>query len=286
MSQQSLQADKRGYLLEQFRLFHIQSRESSAFPPHYHEFHKLVYLCAGQLRYLVEGREYALQPGDLLLIPAHAIHQPVIDPQRLYDRFVLWLQPQVYEELGLNACFTGCAESGCYLLPQDRYDHTAVAGLLRAMEVASRGEALGDGVLLDAYLRQMLVLLARAVQGRSAVFGGVSDPKIDEILLYIKDNLRQDLSIEELSSRFYLSRSRLMHRFKEVTGCSVHQYVLQKRLILASQLLIQGQTVAAAAENAGFSDYSAFLRCFRRAYHVPPGSYRSSQNLFTTEETL
>ena len=101
-----------------------------------------------------------------------------------------------------------------------------------------------------------------------------SDAKIDEILRYNNDNLPADLSVDELGQRFYLSRSWLMHRFKSITGCPIHQYVLQKRLILAAQLLREGESVGEAAQRSGFTDYSAFLRAFRRAYGVSPREYR------------
>lgn len=282
-------ADKRGYLREEFRLFHPKGREENAFPYHYHEFHKMLLFLSGSLSYLVEGRTYTLRPGDLLLVPAHAIHQPIIDPESVYDRMVLWIQPKALEKQGLDACFRTCSRTGRYLLTREQYNYPELSKLLRSLEVAERGEDLQDDVLSDALLRQILVQLCRATAGARSAPGQartVSDPKINEILDYINGNLNKNLSIDALSSRFYLSRSRLMHLFKQVTGCPIHQYVLQKRLILAAQLLLDGCSVASAAEESGFYDYSAFLRAFRRAYNVPPGSYRSTQSLYNTEDTL
>ena len=289
MPSHSAKADKRGYLREEFRLFHPKGREGSAFPYHYHEFHKILLLLSGSLTYLVEGRTYTLRPGDLLMIPAHAIHQPVIDPESVYDRVVLWIQPQAIGEQGLDECFQRCAKAGSYLLAREEYEYPRLSELLKTLEVSVRGEDLRDDVLSDALLRQILVLLCRFTASLGISNGtarAFSDPKIDEILRYINSNLEDDLSIDALSARFFLSRSRLMHRFKQVTGCPVHQYVLQKRLILAAKLLQEGCSVTRAAERSGFSDYSAFLRSFRRAYHVPPGSYRNTQSIYATEDTL
>ena len=64
-------ADKRGYLLEEYRLFHLKETRARRFSYHYHEFDKVVVFLSGQVTYTVEGRAYFLSPGDLLLVPHH-----------------------------------------------------------------------------------------------------------------------------------------------------------------------------------------------------------------------
>ena len=98
---------------------------------------------------------------------------------------------------------------------------------------------------------------------------------MEEILQYIAANLTEDLGVETLSLRFYLSRYYLMHRFKEVTGYTVHQYISQKRLLAAAELLRQGVSVTKAAEQAGFREYSTFLRSFRAMFHMTPKEFRA-----------
>ena len=60
--------ERRGYLHEDFRLFHLSSAlaEDTAF--HYHEFHKLVFFLAGRGNYIVEGRTHVLRPYDVVLV--------------------------------------------------------------------------------------------------------------------------------------------------------------------------------------------------------------------------
>lgn len=271
------QADKRGYLKEPFRLFHLKDRESGTFAYHYHEFHKLILFLSGGVTYRVEGRGYELKGGDLLLIPAHAIHQPVIGTDAPYARIILWIQPEALERKGLGGCFDRCREQNAYLLDRGRYNQDKLLGLLRGLEDSVDDGGFGAGVLAESLFLQLMVWVNRWVLHwepelrESAVR---SDAKIDEILEYINRNLTADLSVEELGRRFYLSRSWLMHRFKAITGCPIHQYVLQKRLILAATLLREGESVGEAARSSGFADYSTFLRCFRKAYGVAPRDFR------------
>jgi len=139
------------------------------------------------------------------------------------------------------------------------------------------GNAFGSEVLAEALFLQLMVALNRWVlrkKPEQREIDARSDPKIDEILTYINQNLTSDLSVDALGQRFYLSRSWLMHRFKSITGCPIHQYVLQKRLILAAQFLREGESVGDAARLSGFTDYSAFLRAFRKTYGVAPREFR------------
>ncbi len=270
-------ADKRGYLKEPFRLFSLKDTASGEIPFHYHEFHKLILFRSGSLTYRVEGRGYEMRSEDVLLIPAHAIHQPVIGPEIPYARSILWIQPQALAEHGLSACFDRCREQNAYLLGRDRYDRAGLKSLLRELEESLRSDAFGSEVLAQALFLTLMVQVNRwalpldNIRRESAVR---SDPKIDEILEFINQNLTEDLSVDALTARFYLSRSWLMHRFKAITGCPIHQYVLQKRLILAAQFLRDGESVGEAARRSGFADYSTFLRAFRKTYGVSPRDFR------------
>ena len=73
------EADKRGYLNEGFRLFHLKDRLAQRLDYHYHEFDKLILLLHGKVTYVVEGVTYFLQPWDLLLVQHNLIHKPIID---------------------------------------------------------------------------------------------------------------------------------------------------------------------------------------------------------------
>ena len=55
------------------------------------------------------------------------------------------------------------------------------------------------------------------------------------------------------------------------TGCTVHNYIRQKRLVLAARLIREGMSASAAAAECGFSDYSAFHRAFTKTFRVSPG---------------
>ena len=65
----------RGYLREEYRLFHSTDQRDLDFEAHNHDFHKVVLCLAGRVTYVMEGTTYYLRPWDILLIPEHQIHQ-------------------------------------------------------------------------------------------------------------------------------------------------------------------------------------------------------------------
>ena len=108
--------EKRGYLHEDFHLFHLCDAMREPIDWHYHTFHKLcVYLGGDAIRYGIEGRSYALEPGDLILVPQGCVHRPEVEPGAAYERMLLYLSPEFLrrsstEEAPLETCFLQAAE--------------------------------------------------------------------------------------------------------------------------------------------------------------------------------
>ena len=147
---------------------------------------------------------------------------------------------------------------------------------LREVEQIWNAGYEGHLLMADTYLLQFLLDLGQQLKSGPGVGEGSvrSDPQMNRLISYINNHLAEDLSIEHLSGAFFLSPSRLMHRFREHAGCTVHQYVLQKRLTEAAACIRRGESVTHSAHQAGFADYSAFLRAFRRHYGCLPSEMK------------
>jgi AraC-like DNA-binding protein len=84
------------------------------------------------------------------------------------------------------------------------------------------------------------------------------------------------VSLKELAALVGLSRFQLLRSFSRRMGITPHAFLIQRRVILAQQLLRGGQPVAQVAMETGFSDQSHLTRVFARQVGVTPGSYRSA----------
>ena len=103
-----------------------------------------------------------------------------------------------------------------------------------------------------------------------------SNEKILSILTYLNAHLTEDLSIDDLASRFYLSRSYLMHTFKAQTGYTIGGYLLTKRLFLAKELIAAGPPITEVCYSCGFQNYSTFSRAYKKSFGESPRDYRQS----------
>ena len=266
---------KRGYLLEDFRLFHLRDDLGTGMDTHYHEFHKLVFLISGSGAYVVEGRRYQLSPGDIVLVGSLSVHKPEFAPGNLYERIILYISPELLseystEDFSLNDVFSGT--QGHVFRPSSEFRRSFLSLLLR-LESELAGDAPGRVILSRCILMRALVELGREQNREGADVPShvpPKDGKILEILRYIDENLTSDISIDDLAGRFYISKYHMMRRFREESGISIHTYLSDKRLLLARDLIKDGASATEACFNCGFKSYSAFSRAYGKFFGVTP----------------
>lgn len=269
---------KRGYLNEDFRLFHCRDQKELDFAYHYHEFDKLVVFLSGRVNYIMEGKSYYLQPWDILLVSHNQIHRPIIDPCEPYERIILWINTSYLLEHStaddnLLQCFELALKRDFALIRPNAAMRHKIMQLLRDTEDALNSAEFAQDLLSRTYFLQFMILLNRistldATNQNTDTYK--SDPKFDGIIAYINDNLDADLSLDSLCARFFISKSFLMHRFKEMAGCTAHSYIQQKRLLRSAELIREGTPVMTACSQCGFNDYSAFLRAFKKVFDTTP----------------
>ena len=96
--------------------------------------------------------------------------------------------------------------------------------------------------------------------------------KLSALLKFINLNINENLSLDEISQRFNLSKFYLTRRFKELTGLSLHQFIVKKRLTRARYLISVGMDPYRAAVEAGFNNYSHFSRTFKGYFGQNPST--------------
>ena len=87
---------------------------------------------------------------------------------------------------------------------------------------------------------------------------------------YINKNYLQEITIQSIAQRFNFSETYISHKFKEIMHISIYQYILQKKLIFAHQLISSGTAAMDAAVLCGFKEYSGFYKIYKKYFGFPP----------------
>jgi AraC-like DNA-binding protein len=92
---------------------------------------------------------------------------------------------------------------------------------------------------------------------------------------YIKRNLSRKILLSDLAVHIHCSTVTVTQHFRQEFGISVTEYILQKRMKLAVQLLSESNyTVGEIAARCGFCDSEYFSKSFRKTFGISPVEYR------------
>ena len=272
--------EKRGYLHEDFRLFHLKDAMQEPMDWHYHTFHKIIVFLSGTACYGIEGKSYPLEAGDLVLVGKGCIHRPEVAPGAPYERVVIYISPEFLRQMStpdcdLESCFVrAIAQFDFVVRPEgSRRD---LLRLLQGLERAAGEKAFGSELLARALFLQLLITVTRGMGKRELqlVHTDACDEKVMAILQYLSVHLTQRISIDDLAAHFYVSKYHMMRRFKEQTGYTIHSYISTKRLMLAREKLREGASSTDACFACGFRDYSSFARAYKKLFSESPRSAR------------
>lgn len=277
MTADALQYEKRGYLLEPYRLFHLDTALTEDTKFHFHEFHKIVFFLAGRGSYTVEGRSYELKPNDIILVRQGAIHKASIDPNARYERVILYIDPEFLrqkstENTPLEKCFEEAVRQKSYVLRPNPVQMETLLQRLQTIEQTLGGADYGMDLSADISLVQLLIDLGRGRAGARYRYTTAQnkDDKTVALIEYINDHLTEQISIDLLAERFYLSKYYMMRMFHAGTGYTIHSYLTEKRLHAAREMIRSGMNASEACYSCGYQDYSAFARAYKKRFGIPP----------------
>lgn len=265
--------------------YDVSQSSTDNFSLHCHTFYEAYYFLEGNVEYQVEGHKYVPTPHSLLLLSPHTFHGVKILDTQTYRRFSLHFHPNVLTMerrqflLSPFSPFTKQTERISY------FENLEGRGL------ASYFEAIRDCSSLDEKIKEQMLpitieaLLSRVIQicGQISPFtDDQSSDTISQIIWYLNCHLQEEITLDQLSDHFYISKHHLNKVFRKATGTTVIDYLLRKRVATAQQLLVSGASAQEAGLKSGFSDYSAFYRAYTRILGHSPredkGALPSLQN--------
>ncbi len=238
------------------------------FKRHCHDGYELIYVVKGEGSYVVEGEKYKLHPHSLLLLPPHAFHHVEVNNAKPYERFVVNFKETAVPS-DIRAVLQRLYDDGNLYGRFYRGDSIplSVVQSLAAMQEVD----LLSGAEANGYVTYLLSSVILRLSINEALVH-CEDRKVlgARVIRYLNSHITENISLEELAHRFFVSKFHLCRAFKEHNGVSVLQYITEKRVMHAKHLMELGETAVSAASKAGFGDYSSFYRAHRRVCGVAP----------------
>ena len=265
--------EKRGYLLENFRLFHLHTPQGAKVDYHYHEFYKILFFRSGSGDYVVEGQRYRLLPGDIVLVGSRCVHRPEMEEGNAYERVILYIDPGYLQSSSTEACQLAEIFQGGAVLRLRENDRKRLDSLVTSLEKEMSGQGYGRDVLCNAWLLRLLVEIGRCRRTEDAENPQpvmTDNPRVRQWLQYIDAHLAEDLDVDVLAEAFYISKFHMMRLFHQETGFTVHSYLSHRRLLYARELMNGGMRATEACYRCGFRSYSSFTRSYGKYFGTTP----------------
>lgn len=277
--------DERQYMInENYEVYEKQGAPVGAMTFHYHNFYEIIYVLEGEYSSLIENQTYHMKKGDFLLIDQNVMHKYhyVEKKHDSSKRIILWVTQGMLSQLSgdgmdLSACFRG-SESCAWHFPV--YYEEMLQGYLLKLAMTEMVESKQQGakqVLDRGYLTLFFVYLNILCTRKEYLFAQeelVVHPMVEQVSAYVDEHIGEKISLDVLAEQVHMSKYHFLRKFKELTGVTVHTFLVNKRLIRACRALQEGASVTESWQRTGFSDYTSFLRNFREAFGVSPGKYR------------
>lgn len=245
-------------------------------PPHFHNQYELLFFEIGDASYMVEGNYYDLSEGDLLITNPREMHCPVFKTNREYQRSIIFFTPSYLSDFISDKYNPFSALENRKIGTQNRIDtfnvkNEKIDEKISEIRKYANSDLPEKELLIKTNLLQILISINNIV---SSEISNTSVDKINDIILYINNNLSEKITLSELSKRFYLNKFYISHLFKDKIGITLNEYITQKRIMLAKEYLMGGIPPSQVYSKVGFLDYSSFYRAFKKTLGYSPSSIK------------
>lgn len=236
---------------------------------HTHHFTEIFYVLNGKGNFLFHRDIHPIETGDLVIIPPYLEHTEQSIPGMPLEYYVLGIdgiafQPRNGEVMAQVFC---------------NFDNRAlIADLFAQIYFEVKADRYGAEMICQ-HLLEILVL--RILRSQKLVPVSINTVRMTkecaQIKEYLDTNYAEHITLDTLTSLTHMNKYYMAHSFTKYTGLSPIQYLNQRRLETACQLLRDTDfSIAAISSQTGFSSQSYFTQSFRKCYGTTPIKYRQA----------
>ena len=256
-------------------------RDFSAVNTHWHNEVELIAIKSGKGIVSVDLVPYEVSAGDFVFILPGQLHSIEQKDGHAMDYENILFEPGLLISSEKNLCneylqllFSGRISLSPIINSKLSY-YLSFAKCMENIDFQSASRPSGYQLCIKGNLYQIASFLVsnNAINNRTEKSKSIK--KVKSILAYISENYSRHITVEDVASHCYYSKSYFMKFFRDIMGMSFIQYLNDYRLEIASQLLLStSDNILDIAIATGFDNLSYFNRSFKKKYGVTPGKYR------------
>ena len=255
--------DKNTYI-ENGYLSASKKTENSFIDTHFHNFYEMEFIISGKGTYTVDGIEYNIESGDLFFLTPLDFHYVDIKDAELY-----------------NVMFSGDICNQDFLL---RLTRNSPVFLKTSDDSKQFFEVMLNELCSDTSTKEYSIALLDAIIAKLNIETQNNESlKDDSVIniaeLYIMNNFRNELTLNDAAKHVSLSPTYFSRLFKEKKGINFKTYLNNMRFEYAKNLLKStDMTIMQVCIECGFNDYPNFIRRFRQYSGDYPAQYRNKKS--------
>ena len=254
---------------------------------HYHIFEiELQYVKYGSGAYFIKDRKYPLKENSILIIHKGEVHNYIKgDSLAPMDKVYLAFNPSIFRNTGhtYKKLISRITEDKKDFIHQVLFhpEESQRADLI-IYNITSewKNKKLHYREAIVSLLLELFIIIHRSSSSNTStdkrIKSSTQDRIISKVISYIDKNYQKPLHLATLSRHVFRSPYHLSHIFKDVTGFNFKEYLINKRIMKAKNLLESESDikVISVAEDVGFSNLSTFNRNFKHITGISPSEYR------------
>lgn len=240
-----------------------------SFGPSTRDNYVLHYIISGCGQFTIDGKSVSLRTGDLFLLPKNHVTFYQADQE----------DPWTYLWVGFSGSRADSLLQQTSLIG-DYFAHSSMKSpilkhLSQIFDSDDRSLSASNELRLLSQLYQLLADLLEEFPLVGRTTGQQIENYTRQVLKIIHSQYDQPLKVSEIAQKLNLNRSYLYKIFKEKTGYSIKEYLLQVRMERGANLLRQTNlAITEIARSVGFSDVLTFSKVFKKYFGQNPSHFR------------
>ena len=245
---------------------------------HMHIYYEIINLIDGKILYNVEGTEYEMNAGDIIITNPYEFHFITFPKVTVYERQFLQVDKNLLTKYKSDIfdVFDSRKFGENNKIPAKAVEEYGIGKLFEGIWEYTKEPNSDTDFMVSLYSAQIIVKISEILKREYAINTSYQkNPRVRDIQNFIEDNYADKINVEDIAKSVYLNKSYISRLFKQEVGIPILTYLNIRRITLAKNLILNGENVTDIYDRCGFSDYVTFYRAFKKYVGKTPNEFKT-----------